>query len=295
MENIVFNIQRFCVKDGPGIRTTVFLKGCPLNCEWCHNPESKTKEKQIAFNIDRCISCGKCVNVCTQNAILQIGVLQREKCNLCGKCVEDCVGALEVWGQEITCEQVFNEVLLDKDFYNNSGGGLTISGGEPLYNIDFTLQLLTMAKQYGINTCVETCGFSKWQNLEKIMPFVDLFLYDIKETDVLLHKKHTGVDNKLILENLFKLDKFGAKIVLRCPIIPSCNDREEHFKAIGELANNLNGVTHIEVMPYHPLGKSKSQQLGMDYKVKGTFTSEEQIQNWINRIGLYTNKKVIKN
>ncbi len=295
MENVIFNIQRFCVKDGPGIRTTVFLKGCPLNCVWCHNPESKEKEPIIVYDNSKCVNCNECIKVCEQKAIKDLGEIDRENCNLCGKCISVCCGALELWGESQTKEQVFEIVLKDKAFYDNSNGGLTISGGEPLYNLKFTKELLKLAKQNNVNTCIETCGFAKWENITEIIPFVDLFLYDIKETDSVLHKKYTGVDNSLILQNLKNLSDIGAKIILRCPIIPTYNDRKEHLEQIGVLAETLKGVEQIEIMPYHPMGKTKSQLLGVKYEIEQTFSTNEQIEDWAKIISSKTNKKVIKN
>ena len=292
----VFNVQRFCTKDGDGIRTTVFLKGCPLDCEWCHNPESKQFSPILAFDHKKCIGCGNCVKECHQNAILTVGQIDRQKCNLCANCVENCVGALQIWGEEQTAEQVFKTVLKDKAFYDNSGGGLTVSGGEPLANLEFTKQLLLLAKQNGINTCIETCGFAKWKKIEQLLPLVDTFLYDIKETDSLLHKKFTGVENGLILQNLEKLSQSGAKIVMRCPIIPTYNDREEHFKQVGILADKLSGVIRVEIMPYHPMGKDKSQKIAKEYKIKNlTFVGKEQSQKWLETISKHTDKSVIIN
>lgn len=292
MKSYVFDIQRFCVKDGPGIRTTVFLKGCPLNCVWCHNPESKKKQPELSFDESKCIDCGECSKACKHGAILKSGQIDRSKCTICGDCVSSCVGALEILGKNSEAQEVIKNVLLDKSFYDNSGGGLTLSGGEPLYSIELTTQLLKAAKEHGIHTCLETCGFARWEDLESISDYVDLFLFDIKETDKELHKVYTGVDNELILQNLFKLNKMGAKIVLRCPIIPRYNDREEHFKNIAELANRLENVLYIDVLPYHPLGKSKSKLIGEEYQVDGTFPSKEQVQDFVKMISAYTDKKV---
>lgn len=294
MKSYIFDIQRFCVKDGPGIRTTVFVKGCPLNCVWCHNPESKQKEPVLAFDKSKCISCAGCVKACTQGAILTQGQVDRNKCNLCGDCVKSCVGALEILGEEAQIDEVLKTVLSDKSFYDNSGGGLTVSGGEPLYSSEFTKQLLQGAKKQGIHTSLETSGFAKWEDLESILPYVDLFLFDIKETDSALHKKYTGVENGLILENLYKLNAAGAKIILRCPIIPGYNDRDEHFKNIAKLSCELENASRIEVLPYHPLGKSKSQLIGQEYQLDITFPTKDQIQEWIQTISCYTDKKVIR-
>ena len=293
MKGFLFNIQRFCVKDGPGIRTTVFLKGCPLDCKWCHNPESKSQKPVLAFNKNKCVNCKKCLSVCPKQAILEVGVINRELCNLCNQCVNVCCGALEVWGEELTPEQVLEILLKDKDFYDNSGGGITISGGEPLFQAEFTKQILCLAKQNGLHTAIETCGFTKWENLKRVLPYVDLFLFDIKETDAILHKKYTGVDNKLILENLNKLNDCGANIVLRCPIIPNYNDREEHFKNIAELSNRLKNVSQIEIMPYHSLGKTKSLQIGENYNVQAELVTREQIKLWQQTLQKYTHKKVV--
>jgi pyruvate formate lyase activating enzyme len=293
MKDYIFDIQRFCVKDGPGIRTTVFVKGCPLNCLWCHNPESKQKSPQLAFDSSKCLGCGSCVSACANGAIVSVGSFDKSKCTLCGECVKECAGALEIFGREAVHDEVMANVLADKAFYENSGGGLTVSGGEPLYSPEFTTQLLKKAKEQGIHTCLETSGFAKWENLRNIASYVDLFLFDIKETDSDLHKQYTGVDNELILQNLLNLNEIGAKIVLRCPIIPGYNDREGHFKAIGELADRLENVSHVDILPYHSLGKSKSRLIGQEYAVDADIPNKERVDGWLKNISSYTHKKVV--
>ena len=294
MTGYVFDIQHFSLKDGPGIRTTVFVKGCPLNCVWCHNPESKRNKQELSFDKMKCIDCGYCASVCSDGAILSPGEIDRTKCSLCGECVNNCVGALEILGKEVDTEEIISEILRDKAFYDNSGGGLTISGGEPLYCVEFTKNLLKSAKEQSIHTAVETSGFADFEDFELILPYVDLFLFDVKETNSALHKEYTGVDNRLILENLHKLNENKASIVLRCPIIPGYNDREEHFKAIAELSEELDGVLRIELMPYHSLGKSKARLIGREYSIESAAPTKEQIQNWIKAISDFTSKKVIK-
>lgn len=296
MERLVFDIQRFSVNDGPGIRTTIFLKGCNLNCLWCHNPESKSLKKELMFYPSKCIGCNECVNMCDLHTIVDgVHKIGRNECIVCGKCVTNCVGALEICGKEISVEEVIKIVLKDIDFYKNSGGGITISGGEPLLNIDFTKELLMEAKKYNIHTAIETSGYASWDDILKIIPYVDLFLWDIKETNPYLHKKYTGVNNELIIENLFKLNETGKEIVLRCPIIPSLNDREEHLKMIGELAEKLSSVIRVDVEPYHNLGKSKSESIGKKYILDDISSpSEIMVSKWIETIQCYTKKNVKK-
>jgi len=298
-KSLVFNIQKFSINDGPGIRTTVFLKGCMLNCLWCHNPESKSPKPQLMFHEQRCIGCGSCLKVCP-NGVHTMGengehLIDRTKCTACGKCAEACVGALEIVGKEMTVEEVLKEVIKDKVFYDNSGGGMTVSGGEPLMHPEFTLALFKAAKEKGLHTCMETCGCVKWDIIEAMVPYVDLFLWDVKETDSERHKEYTGVSNELILENLHKLNAAGGKIVLRCPIIPGYNDRTEHLQAIGALAEELENVQRVDVEPYHPLGKSKSEGLGKTYPLEElTFPAEEVVKAWIAVISAGTVKPVQK-
>ena len=197
-------------------------------------------------------------------------------------------------GKGAVLDDVMQTVLNDKPFYDNSGGGLTVSGGEPLFSPQFTTQLLMKAKEQGIHTCLETSGFAKWEVIEAVAPYVDLFLFDIKETDTALHKQYTGVDNRMILQNLSKLNEIGANIILRCPIIPGYNDREDHFKAIAKLAEGLNNVSHVEILPYHSLGKSKSRLIGQEYAVKASAPDKEQVDEWLEIISSNTSKRITK-
>ena len=260
----IFHIQRFSTSDGPGIRTVVFLKGCPLNCAWCHNPESQSTANEIFFKKELCIGCEGCAGVCSEGGhIFLEGThhFDREECVVCGKCAEICCSnALEICGEKKNAEEVLDIVLRDKPFYSESGGGITLSGGEPLMQYDFTILLLKLAKEQGIHTAIETSGFSP-RDLTKLHPYTDLWLYDIKLFPDDAHIKYTGVSNKVIFENLYLLDSIGAKIVLRCPIIPNVNMMPAHFESLANLANRLNNVIAIHLEPYHPLGLSKALQL----------------------------------
>lgn len=298
-KRIVFNIQKCCVNDGPGIRTTVFLKGCMLNCLWCHNPESKLMKPQLMLHQNKCIGCLECQKICPRglHTVGEDGkhLIDRESCIACGKCADACIGALEICGKEMTVPEIIKEVMKDKAFYDNSGGGVTLSGGDPLLTPDFTLELLKAAKDNGLHTCIETCGHAKWDDVEKLMPYVDIFLWDVKETDSARHKEFTGVTNERILENLRALSKAGAHIILRCPIIPGYNDRREHLEAIGDLATELSGVEKVEVEPYHPLGASKSEDIGKEYPLPDiSFQKDETVKEWIEIISSRTKKEVKK-
>lgn len=298
-KNLVFNIQKFSLNDGPGIRTTVFLKGCMLNCLWCHNPESKSPKQQLMFRENLCIGCGECRNACPLglHSFSENGehMINREACITCGKCMEACVGALEIVGKEMSVKEILKEVLKDKTFYKNTGGGMTVSGGEPLMNPGFTLSLLKAAKEAGLHNCIETSGFARWEDVEALIPYVDLFLWDVKETDSVRHKEYTGVPNERILENLRRLNEAGAVIILRCPIIPGYNDRKEHLEAIAALAEELENVQRVDVEPYHPLGKSKSENLGKKYPLEHlNFPADEDVKEWISVIAAGTGKPVKK-
>lgn len=295
----VFDIKKFAIHDGPGIRTTVFLKGCPLNCLWCHNPESISGNPELSFLPDKCIGCGYCFNSCPNDSH-QIEdtkhIIIRNKCIRCGVCTKECyVNALELIGKEMTVEEALTEVMKDKPFYETSGGGMTISGGEPMAQFEFTKALLTAAGKEGLNTCLDTSGFAKFAKYEELLELVNIFLYDIKETDAENHKKVTGVPVDLIQENLVKLDRAGAKTILRCPIIPGVNDREDHFTEIAEIASQLKNVLEINIQPYHPLGKSKNERLGKKHELEELyFPNDSTAQSWIDTIQTKTKVAVKK-
>ena len=276
---LIFDIKHFAVHDGPGIRTTVFVKGCPLRCMWCHNPESLTSTPQILYTPSRCIGCGYCMKVCDKGAHITVNgkhEVDWTKCEACGKCVEECyAGALELAGREATVEEVMEEVLKDKVFYENSKGGLTISGGEPLMQPGFTGEMFRRAKENGIHTALDTSGYASWDVIEDVMEHVDLVLYDIKQMDSERHIEYTGVRNELIIENLKKIDTKGKPIWVRIPTIPGLNDDEDNFRKIGELLSGLKHLERVDVLRYHKLAESKYEHTGKNYMLKGMDTPEK--------------------
>lgn len=296
MKAIVFNIQRFCVNDGPGIRTSVFLKGCMLRCLWCHNPESQSPKPVLSLAQQLCVGCGECLRTCDLHHFSDGNhLIDRSQCKACGRCADVCGGALEILGREMSAEEVLAEVLRDEPFYRTSGGGLTITGGDPLFRPAFTLRLLQLAKEKGLHTCMETSGCAPWETVEAVAQYTDLFLWDVKESDPVRHKQFTGADNALILDNLRRLDALGAQTVLRCPIIPGYNDRADHFEAIAALANSLRHVQRIDVEPYHPLGESKSAAIGQTPVLSGiAMPSDSQISEWLSAIAAHTSIPVIR-
>ena len=292
-KGLIFNIQKFCINDGPGIRTTVFFKGCPLHCLWCHNPESQARRVEISYIAEKCIVCGNCLRACPQGCHTienNSHIFQRDHCLNCGLCAQGCYsGALEAIGREVTVADVMAEVLKDRIFYEQSGGGLTLSGGEPMLQFAFVRELLREAKKQGLHTCLETCGFAPAEHFDLILPDVDLFLYDFKESDPERHRQDTGASNELIIANLLRIDRAGGKTILRAPIIPGCNDRPDHFAAIAATANRLHNVQGIDVEPYHPLGKSKSANIGRTYGLADPgFTDEAAVERWLCEIRAQT-------
>lgn len=293
----IFDIQHFSLYDGPGIRTVVFFKGCPLDCAWCHNPESKSTERELSYLSHNCVFCSKCASVCPNDAHTVVPgkhTINRTLCTLCGKCTEACnYSALKLLGKEYTVEEVIAELKRDDMFYTN-GGGVTISGGEPFMQFEGLYALIKRCKEENYSVCVETSGFTAGENLAKASKYVDLFLYDYKLTCKAKHKKYVGAGNKIIIDNLSVLDKVGAKVVLRCPIIPDINDTEEHFEAIARLSNEHKCIIHIEFMPYHPLGISKSEQIGRECLYnESEFLSKDIVASYAKKTQKLTEKKVI--
>ena len=238
----IFDIQHFSVNDGPGIRTTVFFKGCPLRCLWCHNPESYTSDTQVMFHEEHCVQCGMC----------------KTDISLCP------TGAKKLVGRNVTVDEVLAEVLEDTHFYETSGGGLTLSGGEPMAQPSFALALTKSAKEKGLHVCMETSGFCNAESLKEIQPFIDLFLFDYKATGDNDHLAFTGVSQELILQNLYMLDALGAYIILRCPMIPGYNITDEHVAGIIAVADKLRHLKEIHLEPYHNIGISKRIGLGIN-------------------------------
>jgi len=264
----IFDIQRFSIHDGPGIRTTVFFKGCPLRCLWCGNPESIPREPLLSYTPERCIACGACLEACPEDALSADAagkaVPDRNRCTGCGSCVRECdPRALEVVGRAATVEEIVDVVLRDKPYYEASGGGMTLSGGEPLMQPDFAKSLLQEAKAHGLNCCVETSGYTPWGAIRGLMSLVELWLFDFKETDRRLHEEFTGKPNELILSNLKQLHGAGAKILIRCPMIPQHNARREHLDGIVALARNLPNIEGVELLPYYDLWRAKLPRFGL--------------------------------
>lgn len=284
---VVFNIQRYCIDDGPGIRTTIFFKGCPLNCWWCHNPESQNEKKAIIYNKNKCILCYTCVDMCKMDCITKELKIDMNSCTLCGKCTHNCpTEALEMLGKQMNIEEIMNEIVKDKVFYEESGGGVTFSGGEPLMQADFLEEVLSRCHDKGIHTTVDTSGYCTWEALSKVSNKVDLFLYDIKHMDESKHKKFTGVSNKLILNNLKKLSALNKDIWVRLPIIPTVNDDYKNLSDTGEFLQSL-GLKNVYILPYHNMFMDKYQTLGMRYNLKDIKPPSEVI---MEKIACYLGK-----
>lgn len=266
---MVFNTQKFCVHDGPGIRTTVFLKGCPLNCIWCHNPESQSYEKEMMFSKDKCTSCGTCEKKCSNDAIKVIQAEvenNKEKCTLCGDCIDFCVkNAREIAGREYKMGELIKIIEKDRTFYEQSGGGVTFSGGEAMAQIDSLEEIVKKCKERGISVAIDTCGYAPFSSYERILDYVDLFLYDIKLMDTGLHKKYTGKGNELIMENLVKLSERGANINLRLPLIQGINIDDKNIQSIIDFVKPLR-ISMVNLLPYHDIARDKYSKLNRDYK-----------------------------
>ena len=267
---LITNIQGYSIHDGPGIRTVVFFKGCPLSCRWCANPECISGKPQVGFNEILCQGCGKCIETCTNNAIN----LDKDKhridyssCEACGKCVDNCsYDALIKYGTPMTVDEVWDEVKRDKIFYDTSGGGVTVSGGEPLLNPGFVRELFELCRKEQIGTCVETCGFVNPDALKEVIPVTDLFLFDLKQVDSDLHKEYTGHYNDKILKNAALLMEEGVDVIFRQPLIPGINDSEKNIETASDFLKSLGErALKLELMPFHRMGKDKYKALDMEY------------------------------
>ena len=279
--DIVFNIQRFSLHDGPGIRTTVFLKGCSMRCFWCHNPEGQHPEPELRYFPERCIACGQCVIACPNHAHeMHDGahVFLRDNCELSGKCVETCYPrALQMEGRMMTVGEVMEEILPDKPFYESSGGGVTLSGGEPVLSKEFAQEILEQCKFHRLHTAIETCGEVPWESLDALLPYTDLIMMDIKHLDESKHHVATGHSNDRILSNARRLASSGKTIVFRTPVVPSVNDTEEEVMQIATFVRELielrknagqngSGKIRYELVAFHKLAAGKYPSLGLDYK-----------------------------
>ncbi|WP_293665803.1 glycyl-radical enzyme activating protein [Tepidibacter sp.] len=268
---IVFNMQRFSIHDGPGIRTIAFLKGCPLTCDWCSNPESHKKKPEVMFNLNNCKGCRKCEKVCALGAIdfsLPHRVNQ-DICTGCGKCVEVCFPrGLVMSGNKRMVEEVIKDLKKDSTQYRRSGGGITLSGGEPLLQQDFSEELLKACKALGWHTAMETTAFAKKDVIEKVIPWVDLVLLDIKSIDASQHKRYTGVNNEIILENAKTIAQLGVEIIVRVPVIPMFNADEKSIRDIANFTKSLGVVKELHLLPYHRLGVNKYECIGKHYPIR---------------------------
>lgn len=281
----VFDIQRCSLHDGPGIRTTVFLKGCQLHCEWCHNPESIAFQAQVSYLAEHCVHCLVCVDVC-QHGAQQVDaeghhVRNHALCIACGECIDTCQGdALKLIGKEMDAEEVLVEVERDRAFYQRSGGGMTISGGEPMMQFQFTRALLAAARNAGIHTALETNLAVRWDKYAELLPLVDLFLCDYKATVSETHHALTGMGNELILANLDRLIQAGKAVVLRCPLVPGVNDDRSHLQGIADLSLRYPQLSGVEIMAYHNLGVAKSSHIGDTALLADIPSASPETQTW---------------
>ena len=281
---LVSNIQRFSVHDGPGIRTTVFLKGCTLRCFWCHNPETIGRDLELQLHPDRCIGCQECIRVCPEGAQTLSAegepVFYREKCIACGACVEVCyAGARELTGREMTVESVVGEILQDRPFYENSGGGVTLSGGEPVYQPEFSYEILARCREVGVSTAIETAGNVPWERLMGLLPVTDIVMMDLKHMDPEKHRWAVGASNRLLLENARRLIDTDKPIIFRTPVVPTVNDTPEEIGAIATFVREMSDVraranggdgqsVSLELLPFHRMAGDKYNSMGLSYRAQ---------------------------
>ena len=286
---LITNIQKFAVNDGPGIRTNVFLKGCKLKCEWCHNPETLHSYPEIYYKVRMCSQCGTCLEVCPEDAIVppipphesqaedsSYQKIIRDKCTRCMDCVDACgYRALEIVGQAMTIEEILDEVEQDRPFYENSGGGMTLTGGEPTAHLDFSRQVLQEAKNRSIHTCLDTSGFCEWEELESLLAYSDIVLYDLKHIDPEIHRQKTGVSNEKILDNLSRLSSTGMEIWVRIPIIPDFNDSMTFHQETLDFLTRLPGKIHrLDLLPFHNYCQQEYKWLGIDWNLTEVMSIE---------------------
>ena len=283
----IFDIQRFSIHNGPGIRTTVFLKGCPLRCLWCSNPESQNPDPQLSYTVDTCIGCGECIKVCKTMAISQDAdgkaVVDRVRCTNCGDCAPVCYPkALEMVGRDAGVKEVLDIVMRDRDYYSASGGGITLSGGEPLMQPQFVQALLQAAKNQGLHCCVDTSGFARQEVFDDLLPVVDLWLFDYKESDPARHFAFTRSELPTILKRLEQLHDAGADILLRCPMIPDHNAHQDHLDGIVALTRRLPNLRGVELLPYFDLWRGKLKRFGLTSNLPGSVKppSRETMKSW---------------
>jgi pyruvate formate lyase activating enzyme len=270
-KGIIFDIKKYAIHDGPGIRTTVFFKGCPLRCWWCHNPEGQTSGLELVYRSRRCIGCEECTTGCPRKALSLVAQhisINRRNCILCGKCSQVCPSdALSIAGKQTSAEEILEEIEKDRTFYDESSGGATFSGGEPFFQPEFLNELLTECKRRGIHTTVDTCGYAQYKIIDKLLGKVDLFLYDIKTMDAKKHKKYTGVSNRQILQNLKRLAENSSNIVVSFPIIAGINDDDQNVTETARFISSLHAIKQVNLLPYHKAGIEKYKNLDKPYKL----------------------------
>jgi pyruvate formate lyase activating enzyme len=303
-QGIVFNVQRFTIHDGPGLRTELFLKGCPLRCRWCSNPESWNTFMQPGVYKKKCISrkkCGMCEEVCPEENIFtfmrgKLSAIDRSKCMNCLKCSDACPSdAIKQWGKPMSVEECMDIILKDRGFYERSGGGVTVSGGEPLLQSDFVMELFKACKEKGLQTCCESTFHVPWEEIEKILPYTDLIISDMKHMNQEVHKKYTGVTNNLILENLKKLMEEKRELILRIPVIPGINDDMDNIKATADfILDELGGeIRALQLLSFMRLGEEKYTSLGIPYQMQDVKVNRRSFQKKIESIAEYFNSRGI--
>lgn len=286
MNGVITNIKRMAVHDGAGLRTTVFFKGCPLKCIWCHNPDTLSFEKELAFYPHRCVGCGSCAAVCPTGAVGADFRVDPGKCICCNACADACpTGAKELCGVQWVSDALAEKVLQDREFFASSGGGVTLSGGECMHQIDFAEALAKRFYAQGISVDIDTCGYVRFENFQRIIPYTDVFLYDLKAIDPQVHKRCTGRDNQLILENLRRLDELGCRVEIRYPYVPSWNDGE--CEKIGAFLAGLKNVRRIKVLGYHGFAAAKYDALGKENTLPAVTVTREDVQKAVDILAAY--------